>query len=279
MNKSPLIVHFYISPECDMECPFCYSMEHQATLPALQTEEVLLLVRRCAEIGARAMVFCGGDPFRRKDIVKILMSAKQHGMTTRVDSNLLRTTGDIIKSISHCLDWLALPLDGPTPNIHDSHRNSPGHFDIVTHMIRDIKSFHSNIAIKIQTLITKRNYASLINMPPIIRDLCPDVWSIYTYFRAGIGRNNYRLYELPENELKRVQLFLPGEMPCKVDVVSSEYHKGSYLFVSADGRIYRQPRLPGEEYVVFGDFRTDALNRALAELDLEGNIKRARVLC
>lgn len=278
VKDEDLVVHFYISPECEMGCRFCYAMEHASPGPALDERQVRRLIGCCRSIGARTMVFCGGDPFRRPDLPAILAAAKEQGLTTRVDSNALRMSRTTFATAAPHIDWLALPIDGPSAEVHDHHRLWPGHFDVIWNVIAFVRASFPSVSLKVQTLVTKENLPHLGKMPPLIGRLQPDIWSIYTYFRAGVGRSNYQDYELSATELIEVQRFRPKGLRCRVDLVSSESHKGAYLFVSADGRVYRQPRLPGEGYVVFGDFREGAFDTALAELDIDANLHRANVL-
>ncbi len=277
MSKNNIVIHFYITPECKMNCPFCYAFEHRTPGPPLTAEEVEHLIKACTNLGAKSIVFCGGDPFSRDDIVEIIKIAKCYNLTTRIDSNLLSYSPKIMDNLSKYLNWLALPLDGPTAQVHDMHRKWNGHFNTVMRMIHSLHTDYPHVDLKLHTLVTKENYDRVFEMPPLIRDISPSVWSIYTYFRAGVGRNNFRRYELSKSQIAEIKLLQTSNIGGYVDVVSTESHHNAYIFVAADGTVFQQPKLEGADYVVFGDFRKGALEEALFELDMEGNRRRARI--
>ena len=277
MIQNDLVVHFYITPECKMNCPFCYAFEHRSPEKPLTTGEVEDLIKKCRSLGARSMVFCGGDPFSRRDIAKIIEIAKSYNLTTRIDSNLLSYSEDVMDNISQYIDWLALPLDGPNAKSHDKHRNWPGHFKIIMRMVNSLHTKYPHVNLKIHTLVTKGNYDNISEMPSLIREIAPTVWSIYTYFRAGVGRNNFHRFELSESQISEIKSIRNTTSKIPVDVVSSESHGNAYIFITADGRVYRQPDSQGGDYVVIGDYRQGALEKALMMLDREGNYRRASV--
>lgn len=275
--ENKIVVHFYITPNCKMNCPFCYAFEHKSLFPPLSTREVEKLIKACRRLGAKSMVFCGGDPFSRSDIAEIINIAKDNSMTTRIDSNLLSYSTSVMQEVAPYLDWLALPLDGPNEIIHDTHRNWKGHYKIISCMIQCLQTSYPDVALKLHTLVTKENYESLFEMPSLINEIKPSIWSVYTYFRAGVGRDNFQRYELSKSQISKVHTLKSFPLVNNIDIVSSESHNNAYIFIAADGRVYRQPKTQGADYSVFGDFREGALEKAVNELDMLGNRRRASI--
>jgi MoaA/NifB/PqqE/SkfB family radical SAM enzyme len=271
-----IIIHFYLSPECMMKCDFCYAFERKVLEKYLDIYEIEELIIKCKELGAKSIVFCGGDPFVRTDIVDVVKLAHNYELITRIDSNLLSYNRNIMEKINPFLNWIALPIDGPNANIHDAHRKWEGHFNMVLKEIEVIKRLYPVIKIKIQTLVTKENYKHIFEMYPIINKIDPAIWSVYTYFRAGIGRENYKKYELSENQIECVKKMKDVPTKYKIDIVSSESHKNAYIFVTADGRVYRQPNKAGENYHVYSNFKEGALSIAKKYLDIDANIRRLK---
>ena len=120
---NPLATVYWISTQaCSLRCTYCYQEATVARPRELNTEEAEDLVDQVVEAGAQMLVFTGGEPFVRRDLLRIARCSKNLGLRTTVISN-----GDYVKStnvreIAEIFDVVTISLDHMIPEHHDSHR-------------------------------------------------------------------------------------------------------------------------------------------------------------
>lgn len=83
----PLRVMFELTYRCNFRCPHCYVPFSYRKKGELKTREVFSILDQLKEIGCFYLGFTGGEPFIRKDIMKILWRAKQCGFEIMVYTN------------------------------------------------------------------------------------------------------------------------------------------------------------------------------------------------
>jgi radical SAM protein with 4Fe4S-binding SPASM domain len=120
---NPLVTVYWICTQaCNLRCTYCYQEATVARPKELSTEEAEGLVDQAVEAGVRTFVFTGGEPFVRRDLLRIARHSKNRGLRTTVISN-----GDYIKrrnidEISEIFDVVTISLDHMIPEHHDEHR-------------------------------------------------------------------------------------------------------------------------------------------------------------
>ena len=119
-------------------------------------------IEKLAELGVQGLNFCGGEPLLRRDLPELVRHAKGCGLETMVSTN-----GNHLQirlpELAGYIDWVALPLDGPTPEIHE-HFRGRGNFARICALLETLAEYPH---IKINTVVTARNVASV----PQIGDL------------------------------------------------------------------------------------------------------------
>ena len=105
-------IDFHVTCECSQECPYCWGP--QDIEKPVDTRTALRIIDKIKNVGARRIVFTGGDPLTRTDIVTLIRYAKEIGLEVA-----LSTTGDelspaFLKDVTPYLDLISIPLDGPT---------------------------------------------------------------------------------------------------------------------------------------------------------------------
>jgi radical SAM protein with 4Fe4S-binding SPASM domain len=120
---NPLSTVYWITTQaCSLRCTYCYQEATVARPHELTTEEAEDLVDQVVEAGAQMLVFTGGEPFVRRDLLRIARRSKQSGLRTTVISN-----GDYIRKhnvdeIAKIFDVVTISLDHMIPEHHDSQR-------------------------------------------------------------------------------------------------------------------------------------------------------------
>ena len=123
--KPVMTIDFHVTSECNQECPYCWGpqgFEHPVS-----KDTAFKIIDRIREIGARRIVFTGGDPLKRADIGSLIRHAKEIGLEVA-----LSTTGDelnarFLQRHAPFIDLISLPLDGSCEEIN-ARTKKPGHF-------------------------------------------------------------------------------------------------------------------------------------------------------
>ena len=108
-KKTPLIVGWAITSECNSRCGYCGYYEKSAQ--ELTTDQALGVIEEMAGLGTKIISFTGGEPLVREDLGKLIDKAAGLGMDVRVNSNgwLVPEKIGLLKKIKK----LNLSFDGP----------------------------------------------------------------------------------------------------------------------------------------------------------------------
>lgn len=174
-------IDFHVTSECSQSCPYCWGPRGYEN--AVDTATALEIITRIKEIGARRIVFTGGDPMQRSDIGKLIHYAKEIGLETA-----LSATGDhwpinFLEDFGSSIDLISLPLDGPNEK-HNSRTKEEGHFAAVMATLDHLRD-HANIDVKLATPVTRKNL-----------DVVPEIYAlILKYARSTKARVFYNIFQ------------------------------------------------------------------------------------
>ncbi len=73
----PAVVMFSLTHQCNLACHGCYMRSlHRAETPEMTSDQLMILVSECVDLGVSFLVMAGGEPLVRKN--EILMLARAH---------------------------------------------------------------------------------------------------------------------------------------------------------------------------------------------------------
>src|SRR5215218_9590769 len=131
-DQSPLLVIWETTQACDLACIHCRaSAQPDRHAAELSTEEGMALLDEVKRFGNPLMVFTGGDPLKRPDLIPLMKRSIELGLRTNVSPSAtpLLTTDAIDEFKRIGLARMAMSLDGATVETHDSFRGIPGTFE------------------------------------------------------------------------------------------------------------------------------------------------------
>ncbi|MCZ7396135.1 MAG: PqqD family peptide modification chaperone [Candidatus Methanoperedens sp.] len=130
----PVDVSLTLTQRCDLMCKHCYVNAGKNLEEVLSTVEILKILNSVYDNGTRKIVLTGGDPFVRKDFLKILKFCSQKFLVVdistngyNIDSKLTSEIVDISKS-GCCKFTASISLDGKLET-HDSIRGVKGSWE------------------------------------------------------------------------------------------------------------------------------------------------------
>jgi MoaA/NifB/PqqE/SkfB family radical SAM enzyme len=157
-------IDFHVTGRCNQECPYCWGPS--SSTPEVNTSEACAIVRKIADVGARRIVFTGGDPIYREDLGLLIRLAKELGLEVALSSTGDRLTPGFFKAYGRWIDLVSLPLDGPNERI-SSRTKRPGHFTSVMRAIAWLEEF-PEIDVKVGTPVTRANLSSIPDLVDLV---------------------------------------------------------------------------------------------------------------
>jgi radical SAM protein with 4Fe4S-binding SPASM domain len=117
------VAYYAITDGCNLRCPYCYASSEKCLPGELTTEQSLDLVTQVAGLGAKQIVFTGGEPMLRKDLFTVVEHARALGLSTGIITNatMIRTPAQA-KRFAELFNTVTVSVDGGTAETHDRTR-------------------------------------------------------------------------------------------------------------------------------------------------------------
>jgi len=188
-NENPYIVIWEVTRACQLKCVHCRAdAQLQPDPRELTTAEGLKLIDDIYEMNNPMLVFTGGDCMMREDLFELADYAVKKGMrvsmTPSATANVTKEKMERAKEVG--LSRWGFSLDGPTPEIHDHFRGTPGSFDLTLEKIQYLNEL--NMPLQINTVISRYNYDHLEEMAKLVGELGAVMWYIFLLVPTGRGQ-------------------------------------------------------------------------------------------
>ena len=245
-------IDFHVTCECSQECPYCWGPQNIEN-PVL-TSTSNKIIKKIKDIGARRIVFTGGDPLKRKDIGKLIRYAKEIGLEVA-----LSTTGDgltpaFLRLNAAYIDLISLPIDGSTEEI-SSKTKEAGHLKAVLKALELLKNYQ-NIDVKICTPVTKFNIEDIPNILTIAEDYKKQTkanlfYNIFQTFPRSYSEVDWRELIVNNKVFGSLKRKLSGRKRIKVNFLDHKTLDKLYLMIFPNGNLI----IPnGDNFSSFGPF-------------------------
>jgi radical SAM protein len=185
-DQVPLLVIWEVTQACDLACRHCRASAAPASSPdELSTEQGLRLLDDIRSFGNPLIVFTGGDPLKRPDLLQLMKRSIELGLRTNISPSATPLlTRDAIDAFKKCgLTRMAISLDGPDAASHDAFRGVPGTFDramMALHHARQI-----GLDTQLQTTVTRQNLSKLARIAERVAEVGGRMWSLFFLIVTG----------------------------------------------------------------------------------------------
>jgi MoaA/NifB/PqqE/SkfB family radical SAM enzyme len=270
-----LTIDFHVTSDCNQECPYCWGP--RGFDRPVDTPTALAIVRKIADLGARRVVFTGGDPLLRADIGALIREAKAVGLEVALSTTGDELTREFLLELGSSIDLISLPLDGASEAV-SRRTKKKGHFRAILRDLDLLAGFPS-IDVKIATPVTRRN---LTDVPSIVRLLearagrMPNrfFYNVFQAFPRSMDEVSWDELVVTAEEFQALRESVessPHSFP--IHWLSHEALDRLYVMVFPDGTL----TVPsGPDYLEYGPFlEVDDLPAALRRTDFDGG-KHAR---
>jgi Fe-coproporphyrin III synthase len=200
-DKKPVVV-WNMTQRCNLKCVHCYAkaIEEDGGDP-IDTAQAKAMIDDLAAFGSPVMLFSGGEPLVRKDLVELAHYAVSKGMRAVISTNGTLISREKAKELKEVgLSYVGISLDGGE-EIHDRFRGVPGSFRRALKGIENCQA--EGLKVGLRFTINRRNVQDI----PVLFDLVEerDVPRICFYHLVYSGRGSELIKEdLDHQETRQV---------------------------------------------------------------------------
>jgi len=124
-GRGPVVV-WNSTGRCNLSCSHCYADAAAEAADELSTKEALELLRGAADAGAPVVLFSGGEPLLRDDLVELVAACARLGPAPALSTNGSLLSTSLARSLAGAgCAYVGVSLDGNAAT-HDALRGAPG---------------------------------------------------------------------------------------------------------------------------------------------------------
>ena len=122
-----MIISWNTTNACNMYCKHCYRDAGCKAEEELSTAEAKKLLDEIARAGFKIMIFSGGEPLTRPDILELVAHATKLGLRSVFGTNGTLITPEMARDLKAAgAMGMGISLDSMSPAKHDTFRSYPG---------------------------------------------------------------------------------------------------------------------------------------------------------
>ncbi len=127
-DKKPVVV-WNVTRRCNLKCVHCYALARDEVFPdELTTGEGKAMIEDLADFGCPVILFSGGEPLMRPDLVELAAYAVGKGMRAVISTNGTLITPAVARELKDVgLSYVGISLDG-MDEVNDRFRGVKGAF-------------------------------------------------------------------------------------------------------------------------------------------------------
>ena len=112
--NSPDTIYLHVTKRCNLDCVYCYFSAGEPMEEELSTEEMLSVLRDVYLLNPRRVVFTGGEPLLRKDILKLVQALENmdKGLHLCLSTNGILINKENAEDLVKNFDEIRISIDG-----------------------------------------------------------------------------------------------------------------------------------------------------------------------
>lgn len=190
-DKKPVVV-WNMTRRCNLKCVHCYAKAvDEEGVDEIGTAKAKEIIADLAAYGAPVMLFSGGEPLVRQDLVELAHYAVGQGMRAVISTNGTLITKAKAKELKDVgLSYVGISMDGG-PEIHDKFRGVPGSFRKAIAGIENCQA--EGLKVGLRFTLNKRNAGEVPVLFGLLKDL--EIPRICFYHLVYSGRGSELIKE------------------------------------------------------------------------------------
>lgn len=180
-----MIISWNTTNQCNMYCEHCYRDAGAKVEDELNTDEGKALIDEIAKAGFKIMIFSGGEPLMRSDILELVSYAKSKGLRPVFGTNGTLITPEMAKNLKDAGALaMGISLDSVDAAKHDRFRATPGAWEGAVQGMRNCRE--AGLPFQIHTTVVDWNYDEVEK----ITDLAVELGAMahHIFFLVPTGR-------------------------------------------------------------------------------------------
>ncbi|TRO61910.1 radical SAM protein [Candidatus Bathyarchaeota archaeon] len=177
---------------CNNLCRHCVQGKKRYTKRDKEPKEISQELEEAFSRGIRAVVFTGGEPTIREDIVRQVTLAKELGYKfIQVQTNgRMFASGKFAKQMVDAgMNEFSPALNGHVPELHDYLSSVPGSWKQTVQGIKNVRQY--DVEIISNTVVTKPNYRFMRNISQLLVKLGVNQYQLAFAHPAGRSWDNF----------------------------------------------------------------------------------------
>ena len=153
---------------CNNECTFCHSAEHRRH-PPLSPSAVLARLVEARDLGATGVLFSGGEPTVRRDLLRLFEATTRLGMQPGLVTNgrVLSYPEVTQRLVQAGLSYAYVSLHGVEPAVHDASVGVPGAHAQAVAGLRNLLS-HPQVEVTVNVVVIRSTLPHLRGVPALL---------------------------------------------------------------------------------------------------------------
>jgi AdoMet-dependent heme synthase len=199
------LVFWETTSACNLECIHCRRIDVAAELAKqdMTTEQGMALIDSLVEVGRPILVFSGGEPLSRPDILTLARHGRDRGLTTALATNgTLVDTTTAREIVAAGIGRVAISIDGANPETHDKFRGIPGSFQKAIQGFEHLRQ--AGMSLQINCTLAKHNAAEREDIYQLALKLGADALHIFMLVPVGCGVEIAADSQLPADEYETI---------------------------------------------------------------------------
>ena len=200
-DKKPVVV-WNVTRACNLKCIHCYAHAvRRSREKELTTEEGLALIDDLAEFGVPVILFSGGEPLMRKDLVELARHAVGKGMRAVISTNGTLISKAKARELQEVgLSYVGVSLDGLNA-VNDRFRGRPGAFEEAIQGIRHCRE--AGLKVGLRFTISRMNMKEVSGIFDLLEEM--DIPRVCFYHLVYAGRGSEMIeQDLDPDETRQV---------------------------------------------------------------------------
>ncbi|PMP94845.1 MAG: 12,18-didecarboxysiroheme deacetylase, partial [Thermodesulfobacterium geofontis] len=168
-DKRPVVV-WNVTKACNLKCIHCYAKADNNPAPdELTTKEGFKLLEDLAQFGSPVILFSGGEPLIRSDILDLIYKAVSSGLRTVISTNGILIDEALAKELKKLgVSYVGISLDG-WKEVHDRFRGVKGAFEKVISAVSACKK--EGLKVGLRFTMSKLNAKEIPKIFELVEEL------------------------------------------------------------------------------------------------------------
>jgi radical SAM protein len=236
-DRAPLRVYWELTRACDLACRHCRAdAVRERASDELTTDDCDRVLASLAGAGRPAphVIFTGGDPLKRPDLVPLVRAGVARGLGVSVAPSATQSlTHEAVHALKDAgVSAMSLSIDGPSAAPHDGLRGVLGCFGWTLAAAQRIVG--AGIPLQINTLVSAETEPHLEETAKLVGRLGASRWSLFFLISVGRGR---ALRSLTAPECERTLRWLArnaGRWPFVASTTEAPHYRRVMLQMAHD---------------------------------------------